>query len=100
MSLDLAEVFRPLLVDRTIFKLLNKSMLDEKDFDVELNCCLLNDSGRRVFLENWDEKLNKTIRHKNLGRKVSYRRLIRLECYKLIKHFLGEKNYRAFRIWW
>ncbi|HIE34212.1 MAG TPA: type I-B CRISPR-associated endonuclease Cas1 [Candidatus Altiarchaeales archaeon] len=100
LSLDLAEVFRPLLVDRTIFKLLNKNMLSEKNFDKELNCCLLNDSGRRTFLENWDERLNKTIRHKNLGRKVSYKRLIRLECYKLIKHFLGEKNYKAFRIWW
>ncbi len=100
LSLDMAEVFRPLLVDRNIFKVLNKNMLQEKHFDKELNSCLLNDSGRRIFLENWDERLNKTIRHRTLGRKVSYRRLIRLECYKLIKHFLGERNYRAFRIWW
>ena len=100
LSLDMAEVFRPFLVDRNIFKLLNKNMLQEKHFDEELNSCLLNDSGRRIYLENWDARLNKTIRHKNLGRKVSYRRLIRLECYKLIKHFLNEKKYKSFRIWW
>lgn len=100
LSLDLAEVFKPLLVDRTIFKLLNKGMLSESDFRSDLNYCLLDDKGKRIFLREWDDRLNTTIKHRKLGRKVSYRRLIRLECYKLIKHLLGEQKYNAFRIWW
>ena len=100
LCLDLAEVFRPLLVDRTIFKLTKKKMLDKKHFRKELNYCLLNDIGRKTFLQAWDEKLHTTIKHRTLKRKVSYQRLIRLECYKLIKHLLGEKEYRAFKIWW
>lgn len=100
LSLDLSEVFKPLLPDRVIFKLINKKIIKEKHFVKELNYCLLNDQGRRIFLEHWDEKLKTTIKHRDLGRKVSFQRLIRLECYKLIKHFLGATKYKAFRIWW
>ena len=42
----------------------------------------------------------KTVKHKELGRSVSYRYLIRLECYKLIKHLIGEKEYKGFEMWW
>lgn len=44
--------------------------------------------------------MKKTIMHKELGKKVSYQYLIRLEAYKLIKHLIGEKEYEGFRIWW
>ncbi|MBN1762228.1 MAG: type I-B CRISPR-associated endonuclease Cas1 [Methanomicrobia archaeon] len=100
LSLDIAEVFKPFLVDRVIFKLVNKHMLSEGDFVQELNSCLLNDKGRRTFLAEWDEKLKTTIKHRDLKRNVSYQRLIRLECYKLTKHLLGTKPYKPFVIWW
>ncbi|HEC93097.1 MAG TPA: type I-B CRISPR-associated endonuclease Cas1 [Candidatus Atribacteria bacterium] len=100
LCLDLAEVFKPLLADRVIFKLVNKKMIGKEKFRKEFNYCLLNDEGKRIFLQAWDGKLRTTITHRRLKRKVSYQRLIRLECYKLIKHLLGEKEYRAFRIWW
>ena len=100
LSLDISEVFKPFLVDRTIFKLLNKNMLTENHFVKELNSCLLNEAGRRIFIQEWDERLKTTIKHRSLNRNVSYQRLIRLECYKLIKHFIGVKDYSAFRMWW
>lgn len=100
LSLDIAEIFKPLLADRVIFKLVNKKIVDKNDFRKELKACLLNDSGKRKFLQAYDDKLRTTIKHRSLRRNVSYQRLIRLECYKLIKHLLGEKEYKAFRIWW
>lgn len=100
LSLDLSEIFKPFIGDRVIFKLLNKGILSEKHFDKDLNYCLLNDEGKRIFLKHFDERLKTTIKHRSLGRKVSYQRLIRLECYKLIKHLLGMQRYKAFRIWW
>lgn len=48
----------------------------------------------------YDERLSQTIEHRQLKRRVSYRRLIRLECYKLVKHLLGEQPYVGFRAWW
>ena len=100
LSLDLAEVFKPLLADRTIFKLLNTKMLNEKHFDQKLNSCYLEEKGRKIFVKEFDERLKTTIQHRNLKRKVSYRQLIRLECYKLIKHLTGERQYKGFRAWW
>jgi CRISPR-associated protein Cas1 len=100
LSLDVAEVFKPFLVDRLIFKLLNQASLKKKHFDEKLNFCYLNEEGRKIFVQNYDERLKTTIKHRGLGRNVSYRRLIRLEAYKLVKHITGIKPYKAFRLWW
>lgn len=100
LALDLAEIFKPLLSDRIIFSLLNKKQIQKKHFDKKLNYCLLTEEGRKVYLREYDEKLKTTIKHRVLKRSVSYRHLIRLECYKLIKHIIGEKEYKPFKIWW
>ena len=100
LSLDLAEIFKPILADRAIFKLLNSKMLSEKHFDQRLNACYLKEEGRKVFVKEFDERLKTTFQHRKLKRRVSYRHLIRLECYKLIKHLVENKKYRAFRAWW
>ena len=100
LSLDLSEVFKPVIVDRTIFKLINNQIIKPEHFEEELNSCYLNDGGRRVFIAEYDEKLKTTIEHKDLKRNVSYQRLIRLEAYKLVKHLIGEKEYSGLKMWW
>lgn len=100
LSLDISEIFKPIIVDRIIFNLINNRIIKESHFDDELNYCYLNDSGRRVFIQEYDAKLNTTIKHRELKRKVSYEHLIRIECYKLIKHILGENKYEGFKMWW
>ncbi len=100
LALDLAEIFKPLLADRLIFSLLNKKQVQECDFDTKLNKCLLKESGRKTVVKAWDEKLNETIKHRSLGRSVSYKHLVKLECYKLAKHILGMEEYKPFKAWW
>ncbi|MEM3412311.1 MAG: type I-B CRISPR-associated endonuclease Cas1b [archaeon] len=100
LALDISEIFKPLLADRVIFKLINKKIINEKHFMTELNYTLLNEEGRRLFLQHYDEKLKTTIKHRDLGRNVSFQKLIRLECYKIMKHLLGIKEYEPFVIWW
>ena len=100
LSLDLSEIFKPIFVDRLIFYLVNKKIIKEDDFNQELNCCLLNDKGRNKFIKEYNKRLEKTIKHKDLGKNVSYQRLIRLEAYKLKKHILDVKKYEPFVIWW
>ncbi|NUU95032.1 CRISPR-associated protein Cas1 [Marinitoga sp. 1135] len=100
LSLDLSEIFKPILVDRMIFSLLNKKIISEKDFSKELNNLYLKKSGMKKILQKYDERLKETIYHKTLKKKVSYRYLIRLEAYKLVKHLLGEKVYEGFKLWW
>ncbi len=100
LALDIAEVFKPILVDRLIFTLLNKKQIQARDFDKQLNSCLLKESGRKVFVKAWDEKLKETIKHRSLNKHVSYKRLVRLECYKLSKHLMQIEPYKPFKIWW
>ncbi|HQD51115.1 MAG TPA: type I-B CRISPR-associated endonuclease Cas1b [Defluviitaleaceae bacterium] len=100
LSLDIAEIFKPLIGDRLIFSLLNKNQITEKDFEKDLNYLYLKENARRLILQEYDDKLKTTIRHRSLNKNVTYRYLIRLEMYKIVKHLLGEKTYEGFRIWW
>ena len=54
----------------------------------------------QLIIAEFDERLKKTIRHRDLSKNTSYQYLIRLECYKLIKHLIEEKSYDPFVIWW
>lgn len=100
LALDIAEIFKPLLADRLIFTMFNKKQIKENDFDKHLNGCLLKDKGRKAVVGAWDEKLRETIMHRDLCRKVSYRHLVKLECYKLAKHIMGLGEYEPFKTWW
>lgn len=100
LSLDIAEIFKPLIADRLIFSMLNKNQITESDFKTDLNFIYLKENSRKKILQEYDTRISKTIRHRVLGRDVSYRYLIRLELYKLVKHIIGEKDYEGFKIWW
>jgi len=100
LALDLAEIFKPILVDRTVFSVLNKRQLQKNDFRQELNRCVLKDSARKTFAQAFDEKLKETFKHRSLGRNVSYKHLVKLECYKLQKHLLGMEEYKPFKMMW
>jgi len=99
LNLDLAEIFKPVIVDRIIFSLINKNQIQLKHFEEDIDYTYLNEKGRQIFIQAYEEKLNTTIKYKNLG-KVSYRKLIRLECYKLYKHFFDEDIYKPFVASW
>lgn len=100
LCLDLSEIFKPLLADRLIFSLLNRNQITEKSFTKELNYLHLTEKASKTIVGELEAKLQTTIKHRDLGRNVSYRYLIRLEAYKLVKHLLGEKEYEPFEIWW
>lgn len=105
LCLDIAEVFKPLIGDRLIFSLLNRKQITEESFTKEsftkeLNFLHLKKEASSIIVRELEERLKKTINHKELGKQVSYQYLMRLEVYKLIKHLIGEKEYEGFKIWW
>ena len=100
LSLDVAEIFKPILVDRIIFKVINKKEIQENDFEHELNYCLLKPKGKKKFVQAFEDRLNETIKHRSLNRSVSYKHLVKLECYKLVKHILDMEEYKPFKIYW
>ncbi len=101
LALDLAEIFKPILVDRTIFRVFNQKIIKASDFEQKLNGCFLKTPGKQAFIRCFEERLKETIQHRTLKKPVSYKHLVRLECYKLAKYILNiEAEYKPFKIWW
>jgi len=100
LALDIAEIFKPILVDRVIFRVLNKKELQEKDFNLKLNRVVMKESGKKKFIQAFENRLTETIMHRILNKKVSYKHLIKLEIYKLQKDLLGIEEYKPLKMWW
>lgn len=102
LSLDLAEIFKPLLIDRTIFKLIKNGEIQPKHFEQRLGGCYLKEEGRKIFMAQLDQRLQQTVQHRQLNRNISYERLVRLECHKLVRHLCDPKQdaYQGFHMWW
>lgn len=94
LSLDISEVFKPVLVYKTIFDLVNRRKIQvTKHFDKNYNYCLLNEEGRKIFIEAFENRMESVFLHPRLNRKVTYRTAIKLDCYKLIKYIMEDKEF-------
>lgn len=99
LSLDISEAFKPVIVFKTIFDLVNNRKLQvDKHFEKKYNYCLLNEEGRNIFIQAFEERLETPFLHQKLGRKVTYRTAIKLDCYKLIKCILEEQEFKTFSL--
>ena len=99
LSLDLSESFKPIIVFRTIFDLVNNRRLQvAKHFDKDLNYALLNEAGKKIFIEAFENRLNESFLHPNLKRKTTYKSAIKYDAYKLVKFLLEGKAFVPFRL--
>lgn len=99
LCLDLCEVFKPAVVYKTIFDLVNNKKIQvSKHFDKSLNYCLLNETGKKIFVQALEERLDSVFVHEKLRRKVSYRNAIKLDAYKLIKCIMEGKEFKPFSL--
>lgn len=97
LSLDLCEVFKPAIVYKTIFDCVNNRKLNVvKHFSKELNYCMLNEEGRKIFIKEFEDRMNQVFDHPTLKRKVSYKTAIKLDAYKLIKFITEGKEFITF----
>lgn len=97
LNLDVAELFRPLLVDRVIFSLINRRQLDErKHFTIfENGAVYLNAEGKRIFLEAFTGKMYSRL--KVGGVSMTYAEIIREEVRKLVRLFRVGEPYKPFK---
>lgn len=99
LALDIAEVFKLVIIFPLIFSLINKKMIKvDKHFEQKLNYCILNDEGKKIFLLNLEKKLNTSFKHQTLNRKVTYLNAIKIDSYKLIKTIMENKSFEPFSL--
>ncbi len=97
LNLDLAELFKPIIVDRAIFTLINKKMIRAKEhFEMtDHGGVYLNRMGKRLFLEEIEKKLYQTIQYH--GQKRTYEYLIREEVQKVLRLMLHAESYKPYK---
>ena len=100
LNLDISELFKPIIVDRAIFSLLNKKVITSGDFKGEMGGILLKDSAKKAFIQEITDKLNTTVALPDIEHRVSYRGLIRMEAYKVQKYLTEDEVYKPFVMRW
>jgi CRISPR-associated protein Cas1 len=100
LSLDIADIFKPIIADRVAFRLVNRQQIGVSDFEDELDGCLLTEEGRTTVLKEYEQTLDETVSHPRLNRNVSYKTLIQTDVYSLKKHILTDEPYRPTERWW
>jgi CRISPR-associated protein Cas1 len=97
LALDIADVFKPVIVERIVANLVNNRIMKDDDFQPRDGGVYLTQNGRRKFTEYYRDKLQTTIKSNTSQRTMSYQGHLLQECYNLLSHIRGEKNYRSFR---
>lgn len=99
LCLDLSEVFKPVIVYKTIFECVNNRKLNvEKHFEKKVNYCVLNEDGRKIFIKALEERMGVTFQHPKLKRRVKYITAIKYDGYKLIKGILEDQEFKPFNL--
>ncbi len=97
LNLDIAEIFKPIIVDRAIFTVIHNLQINKKlHFEVEDNGGVyLNNNGKRIFIKELEKKLGSKISID--GQKISYEHIIKNEIYKIVQFIQEGEKYRPFK---
>lgn len=90
LALDLAEEFRPLVVDSTVLTLVNNGEMGARDFMVRAGGVSLTGEGRKKVTRAIERRLDDEITHPRFGYRISYRRVLEVQARLLGAHLLGE----------
>ncbi|MEJ5229528.1 MAG: type I-B CRISPR-associated endonuclease Cas1b [Pseudothermotoga sp.] len=96
LNLDIAEIFKPIIVDRLILTLVNRRQIKPSDFHQITGGISMKENAKKLFVESFENRLKESVHHNKLKRYVSYRSLIRMEAYKLEKHILEDEEYEPY----
>jgi CRISPR-associated protein Cas1 len=90
LALDLMEPFRPLLADSAVVTAVNTGVVTPDDFDIGGTACALREAGRKRFIAALERRLDQEVTHPVFGYRISYRRVIDVQCRLLARHLFDE----------
>lgn len=96
LNLDISEILKPILVDKVIFLLINKRIIDAKvHFEKRNHGVFLNKEGKYIFIEQLNKKLNSTITINR--KKITYQEILQQEVLKLLRYFKYGEEYEPYK---
>lgn len=97
LNLDFADLFKPIIVDRIIFSLINRHWINKEEHFITNNdgSVLLNKAGKRIFIEAFENKMSAKIVVKN--KEYRYWQLIENEIRSYQKFVVEAKTYKPYK---
>lgn len=97
LNLDFADIFKPIIIDRLIFSLINRKQIKKEIHFInqEDRCVLLNKEGKKIFLQEFYRKLSGKI-NKN-GCTYTYKQLLQREIHLYEKYVVKNEIYKPFK---
>jgi CRISPR-associated protein Cas1 len=98
LALDLMEEFRPIVADSVVLSLINNATVTGGDFIRSSLGVALRPEARRRVLHAYERRMEEEVTHPVFGYRISYRRVLEVQCRLLARHLLGEiPDYPEFR---
>lgn len=103
LALDLAEPFKPLLVDRLVLTLVRRAEIRPEHFTTHTGNeggVRLTDDGRRRVIQAWDQRLRRVFDDRALGRRISVQARMQRDAEALVRHVDDGTPFRPFQLVW
>ena len=98
LALDLMEEFRPIIGDSVVLSAINTGVVSAGDFTHSSLGVALKPDGRKRFMRAYERRMEEQVTHPIFGYRISYRRILEVQCRLLGRHLLGEiASYPEFR---
>lgn len=97
LNLDIADLFKPLIVDRAIFTIINRHMIHASDHfeKTEDGGIYLNKEGKQIFINELENKVYQKQTEENQPR--TYDTRIREEIHKIFRFVCYDEKYKPFK---
>lgn len=100
LSLDLIEELRAVLADRFVLSLINKRVINGKNFSKKENgAVLMNDDLRKKVLTEWQNKKKETLTHPYLKEKVEWGMVPYIQAMLLARFLRGDLDGYPVFLW-
>lgn len=91
LALDLMEELRGVFADRFVLSLINKKVINSKDFlKKENGAVIMTDDARKKFLKAWQDRKQEKIKHPFLGEKISWGLVPHVQSMLLARFLRGD----------
>ena len=98
LEYDISEIYKPIIVDRAIFKLINKKMITKDSFEIIGDRLQIKYEARVKLIKEINNKLNQVIKVNN--KYLSYNTRIYRDCLSLKNYLLKNEKLSFFKPWW
>ena len=91
---DIADIFKPIFVDRLIFRLINKDVIQQSDFEGRDGGVYLNKTGMKKWITHFEKFMKETIK---IGTKsYSKQQLLSREINRIANHVFKNHSYEGY----